>query len=95
MSAADERAARRVHVEGRVQGVAFRWHARDQALRLGVSGWVRNCDDGSVEVWVEGEVGALREMLAWLERGPPAARVTGVRTVEVEPEGGAGFEIRR
>ncbi len=67
---------RHVLVSGRVQGVAFRWNARERALRLGVNGWVRNLPDGRVEVWIEGETVALERMLDWLARGPPGATVT-------------------
>ena len=81
-------------VSGRVQGVGFRWSARAEAQRLGVSGWVRNLPDGTVEAEVEGDEGAVNGMLAWLHHGPPGARVSGVET-EALPAGGAtGFEVR-
>jgi len=86
--------ARRVTVEGRVQGVAFRWATRDKALELGVRGWVRNRLDGSVEVHCEGVGSALESMLAWLREGPRMARVTGIRADEAPVEGAAAFEIR-
>jgi len=86
---------RHVIVTGRVQGVAFRWNARAQAQELGVAGWVRNLYDGRVEAWIEGEATAVAAMLAWLERGPPAARVDATEVSEREPEGLAGFEVRR
>ncbi len=89
------RVARRVLVSGRVQGVAFRWFAKERADALGVAGWVRNLHDGRVETWVEGEEAAVQEMLAWLRRGPPAAHVEGLDAGEREPEGLASFEIRR
>lgn len=65
-------------VTGRVQGVGFRWSASDAARRLGVVGWVRNAQDGSVEVLAEGSPEALDKFLAWLRRGPPSARVEDV-----------------
>ncbi len=86
---------RHVLVSGRVQGVAFRWYAREAAEGLGVSGWVRNLPDGRVEAWIEGEEGSVRAMLGWLEKGPPAAHVTGVQVSERDPEGVEGFEVRR
>ena len=62
-------------VRGRVQGVSFRFYTRDEATALGLTGWVSNCDDGSVEVVAEGSRPALDRLLAWLRQGPPAARV--------------------
>jgi acylphosphatase len=76
---------RRVHavVSGEVQGVGFRYAARERAAELGVAGWVRNLPDGTVEAEVEGESGAVERMLAWLDRGPRAARVASVVTHEI------------
>ncbi len=68
----------RVRVEGRVQGVYYRVHARDKAARLGVTGWVRNLPDGSVEVVIEGNEPSVRAMIDWCGRGSPRAVVTGV-----------------
>ena len=62
-------------VRGRVQGVSFRFYTRDQAVGLGLTGWVSNRDDGSVEVVAEGARPALDRLLAWLRQGPPSARV--------------------
>jgi len=67
-----------VRVEGRVQGVYYRAHARDKAMRLGVTGWVRNRRDGSVEAVLEGNEPAVRAMLEWCHRGSPRAVVTAV-----------------
>jgi len=86
---------RHVLVSGRVQGVGFRWHARAKAEELGLAGWVRNLPDGRVEALVEGEAPAVEAMLAWLARGPSAARVTGVQVVERASEGLTSFEQRR
>ena len=73
---------RRVHciVTGIVQGVGFRYHTRDEAVRLGLRGLVRNLDDGSVEVVAEGAEEALRQLVTWLGRGPRSARVDHVDT---------------
>ncbi len=70
----------RVHllVSGRVQGVAFRQSAVDEARLLGVRGWVRNLPDGRVEAEAEGERTALEGLVRFCRRGPPAARVDGV-----------------
>ena len=69
----------RIHLEiyGRVQGVCFRHYCREQAEHLGLKGFVRNDDDGSVEVVAEGEDMAVNDFLAWCRRGPPPADVRG------------------
>jgi acylphosphatase len=67
-----------VIVTGRVQGVAFRADARWAAGRVGVTGWVRNRADGSVEAVVEGERAAVERMLAWFQQGSALARVEDV-----------------
>lgn len=74
--------ARRFLVSGRVQGVFFRASTREQAFRLGLTGRAVNLDDGRVEVWARGDDDALDALQAWLQRGPPAARVVAV---EVRP----------
>ena len=89
------RIGRHVYVSGRVQGVAFRWFAQEKAAELGVTGWIRNLGDGRVEVRIEAEESAVGDMLAWLKQGPPNASVNGVDVRERDPEGLAGFEIRR
>ncbi|MDR3387021.1 MAG: acylphosphatase [Rudaea sp.] len=74
-------ACARFIVSGRVQGVCFRASARDEALRLKLTGHARNLADGSVEVLACGEESALEQLERWLRVGPPAACVTGVRRV--------------
>ncbi len=86
---------RHVLVSGRVQGVGFRWYAREKGQELGLAGWVKNLPDGRVEGWLEGEEGAVRAMLAWLEKGPPAARVKSVEVIERACEGLTAFDVRR
>ncbi len=82
-------------VEGLVQGVYFRDYAQNEARRLGLSGWVRNRADGSVEVVLEGEVGQVEAMLTWLASGSPLARVDRVTSSEERPLGDAApFAIR-
>lgn len=85
------------HVRGRVQGVAFRASACDQARRLGVGGWVRNLASGDVEGEAEGEASAVDAFLAWCARGPGGARVDELKVVDrtVLGETSTRFEIRR
>lgn len=87
---------RRVHVivRGRVQGVYFREYTRRQAQALGISGWVRNLPDRSVEAVIEGEADRVEAMLAWLHAGSPMSAVTVVEAVEEEARGEQGFVIR-
>lgn len=75
---------RRAVVEGRVQGVGFRWFVRQEARRLGLAGWVRNVADGTVELLVSGEETAVRRLLQHVAVGPDAADVTQVRDEEPE-----------
>ncbi|WP_192457410.1 acylphosphatase [Musicola keenii] len=77
-------------VYGVVQGVGFRYHTQLQAQRLGVCGYVRNCDDGSVEVVACGEPQAVEQLINWLRQGGP--RYARVDRVLVEPCAVADFE---
>jgi acylphosphatase len=83
-----------VRVTGLVQGVFFRAWARDEAQALGVSGWIRNCSDGSVEALVEGEAEAIEELIDLLREGPPGAQVEDVEIEEADREGLSSFEVR-
>ena len=67
-----------LRIVGRVQGVGFRESVRQQAERLGITGWVRNCMDGTVEAVISGDEAAVSAMLDWCRRGPPLARVEAV-----------------
>jgi acylphosphatase len=69
-------------VSGRVQGVWFRESTRRTAEELGLSGWVRNCRDGTVEVEFEGRAEQVRTALEFVREGPPMAQVTGVEVLE-------------
>lgn len=82
-------------VSGRVQGVFFRQSTVEQARALGVSGWVRNREDGAVEGVAVGEPGALERLRAWLAHGPPAASVTKVEWTETEAPPMSDFVIQR
>lgn len=67
-----------IRITGRVQGVGFRAATVRQAHSLGVTGWVRNAPDGSVEALIQGEPEQVDQMLSWLHRGPALARVREV-----------------
>ena len=84
---------RHLLIHGRVQGVGYRESMRIEAVRLGVTGWVRNRRDGTVEAVIAGPDEAIAAITAWAHRGPPSAKVTAVA---VAPEEGAflGFEVR-
>ncbi len=87
---------KRLHarVEGQVQGVGFRWYTMKHGRSLGLSGWVRNHDDGSVELVAEGDEGKLKELLVAIHRGPPASRVRSVYDQWSEAQGGLGsFDV--
>ncbi len=71
-----------LRISGRVQGVGFRYSMQHEAERLGVTGWVRNCRDGTVEAVVDGSATAVEAILEWARRGPPVARVQGVAITE-------------
>ena len=83
-----------VRVTGSVQGVFFRGWTRDKANELGVTGWVRNSPDGSVDGHLEGDKLAVQQLVDWLHQGPPSAQVTAVEVEVVEPAGSNGFEVR-
>lgn len=75
--------ARQLRISGRVQGVGFRYSMSVEAMRLGVTGWVRNRRDGSVEAVVDGKPDALAAIVAWVRRGPRAAIVTEVTIADI------------
>lgn len=89
-----ETRAIRASVTGDVQGVGFRESARRRADQLGVLGWVRNCDDGTVAVHAEGEHGAVEALLGFLRKGPRGAAVADVHVEEVRVEAHEQFAIR-
>jgi acylphosphatase len=81
-------------VTGRVQGVFFRASTRAEAERLGLSGHACNLADGSVEVVACGDTAALRELAAWLQHGPPSARVQSVVRSELLGDASVGAVFR-
>ncbi|MDH3666995.1 MAG: acylphosphatase [Paracoccaceae bacterium] len=92
----DDLIAVEARITGRVQGVWFRGWTVQEAGRLGLAGWVRNCADGSVEARFEGPGDAVQAMLCLCRQGPRMARVVDVvsRTVALDPSA-MGFEVRR
>jgi len=70
----------RVHlfIQGRVQGVSFRYYTMQEARSLGLTGWVRNLWDGRVEVLLDGDDDAVKQMVEWCQRGPPSSVVEDV-----------------
>jgi acylphosphatase len=95
MTGADGQTAVHLLIEGRVQGVGFRYWVGDRADRLGLDGWVRNLPDGRVEAVFAGPDDAVREMLAACRRGPRFAKVTAVEAEPCTAPASPGFEIRR
>jgi acylphosphatase len=86
---------RRIVVRGEVQGVFFRDSTREEAESRGVSGWVRNRDDGSVEAVFEGSADAVEAMVEWCRSGPSRAEVEDMDvSLEEDPDGLHGFEVR-
>jgi len=87
---------RHLRIAGRVQGVGYRDALRAEAHVNGISGWVRNRRDGTVEAVVQGSPEAVEKILAWARRGPPAARVAdvGASTAQSEHDRSySGFEL--
>jgi acylphosphatase len=82
-------------IQGKVQGVYYRASAREEALRLGLTGWVRNTKEGHVEVVVTGTAGSLEQFSAWCRQGPPSARVTACDISSLPEEYFADFRILR
>ena len=87
-------ATRRLRIHGRVQGVFYRGWSVTNARALGLSGWVRNRSDGSVEMLVHGDEAQVEAMIARCREGPPAARVERVDVQDDDEEAPAGFEER-
>ncbi len=84
-----------LRIAGRVQGVFFRWSAKELADRLGIDGFARNEADGTVAIEAGGEDGAVERFVAWCRKGPELARVERVDLLEAAPLGpsGTGFRV--
>ncbi|WP_448682439.1 acylphosphatase [Pseudomonas nicosulfuronedens] len=83
------------YISGKVQGVYFRQSTQEQAERLDIDGWIRNLEDERVELLIEGEEDAVRELEKWLARGPVKAKVAAVDLKPMTPQGVTGFIVRR
>ena len=84
---------RSFRIHGRVQGVGFRWWTRSQALRLGITGTIRNCEDGTVEVHARGSTEAMAELRRLLGTGPPGAHVVRIEDGAALDAPSDGFRI--
>ena len=82
-------------VKGKVQGVFFRATAKEVAEKIGVTGWVKNTDDGKVEVLAQGDLEALDQFEDWCRKGPSKARVDDFQKEETEAERFAEFNVHR
>jgi len=85
---------RRYLISGRVQGVGFRWFVEREAAQLGLAGWVRNCDNGDVEVMATGTPDQLRSLRQKLQQGPRAARVDYVSEAKAPLLETSSFQIK-
>jgi acylphosphatase len=85
---------RHLRITGQVQGVFFRAWAQGEARELNVSGWIRNCPDGSVEAHLAGDEDRVERMVERMRRGPSNARIAEVTVEEVPPEALGRFQVR-
>ncbi|HVF37291.1 MAG TPA: acylphosphatase [Sphingomicrobium sp.] len=86
--------ARHIRASGLVQGVFFRAWTQGQARELAISGWIRNCADGSVEAHLEGDEDAVSRLIERMRRGPSAARVDELTVEDATSESSGRFELR-
>ncbi|SBT28176.1 Hypothetical protein PFR_JS14_39 [Propionibacterium freudenreichii] len=84
----------RLVASGRVQGVGFRWQARQQARALGIDGWVKNRGDGRVEMVAQGEHAAVGRFIAWARSGPGYGYVEHLEVTDEPVRGMTGFDVR-
>jgi acylphosphatase len=81
-------------IKGKVQGVFFRARTKEKAQSLGVTGWVQNRADGSVEILATGKDAALQDLIQWCHRGPSNARVSEVQCEDASEQPYSHFEIK-
>ena len=86
--------AKRWFISGVVQGVGFRYFAKDLAQSLGLTGWAKNLSDGRVEVFAVGTDALLSDFAAGLHKGPQTSQVRSVEEREAVPDSSAGFQVR-
>ncbi|MCX8583250.1 MULTISPECIES: acylphosphatase [unclassified Gilliamella] len=86
----------KIRVSGRVQGVGFRFFTYQQAVKLGLAGYVRNLDNGDVELVAKGDDLIISKLIQWIERGgPTSARITGIDVSEQPPQNDlTSFNVR-
>jgi acylphosphatase len=82
-------------VKGKVQGVSYRFSAHAKAIKLGLTGYVKNLPDGSVFIEAEGKEDAINKLIEWCYAGPPRAKVSEVDATESELKGYKNFELKR
>ena len=86
-------AAVHMFVHGHVQGVFYRANTQKVTQGLGLTGWVKNCDDGSVEIHAEGNKDKLEELIEWCRHGPALAKVSKIDLNWIGPQGLRSFDI--
>ncbi len=86
---------KKVLISGKVQGVSFRFHAHEEATKRNITGWVRNLTDGRVEMFLSGDEKEVQNMLKWVQKGPPAAKVDKVDVSDSKEAPAPGFFIKR
>ena len=84
-----------LHIYGLVQGVYFRKYTRKKAIELGLQGWVRNCADGSVEAFAQGDNKPIDDFVKWCHHGPEKASVTSVTATDTDVQNFKSFEVHR
>ncbi len=83
-----------IHISGKVQGVSFRYYILKEAQRLGIFGWVKNLENGQMEVVAQGKEEELQQLIRLCRKGPPYAEVERVDMEEIPEEKMEGFEIK-
>jgi acylphosphatase len=84
-----------VIVSGKVQGVFYRQSTKEKAGSLGLTGFVKNCADGKVQIIATGTKQSLEDLVSWCKQGPPRAEVSGIEVVVLPLQSFSGFSIQR